>query len=234
MVGSSSSTSSLMSLQQSRILTPYYARKGTATSSNCNFKLHFVSVNKKRKKKQESFFGSHGGAVAIARKNKNNVAWIFPSEASYKRRNVIVSPCNSLKASVEETEVNVSESSSEDLIRKELSSLDAYFDKLQGKDQVKKEVVKMNVTKSSLALNDASTETALRSELKSLEQYLDKLAQGVPFSPYPYICMQVYIYIHSNVYVCNWICICVKIHLVISASHVCVHLYIFVSISKFI
>ena len=203
MVGSSPSTSSLMSLQQSRILTPYYACKGTSTSSNCNFKLHFVSVNKKRKKKQESFFGSHGGAVAIARKNKNNVARIFPSEASFvkdfkennKRRSVIVSPCNSLKASVEETEVNVSESSSEDLIRKELSSLDAYFDKLQGKDQVKKEVVKMNVTKSSLALNDASTETALRSELKSLEQYLDKLAQGVPILSLS-LCM------YASVYLC--------------------------------
>ena len=218
MVGASSSTSSLMSLQQTRILIPYYACKGTTTSSNCNFKLHFVSVNKKRKKKQECFFGSHG-AVATARKNKNNIAWIFPSEASFvkgfkennKRRNVTVSPCNSLKASVEETEVNVSKSSSEDLIRKELSSLDAYFDKLQGKDQVKKEVVKMNVTESTLALNDASTENTLRSELKSLEQYLDKLAQGLSI-------ISLSLYMYERVYV--YVCIYLKYHLIFSVSHV--------------
>lgn len=118
-------------------------------------------------------------------------------------RRSLYSPLAALKKTVEELSVEASNSesnSSDSLIRNELSALDSYFNKLQGKSQLKQEVStsldahsKDDASDSKAApLESSSTlsalsqdDNAIKNDLQSVEIYLERLAKGLkkPSSP---------------------------------------------------
>ncbi|MCO5614064.1 hypothetical protein L7F22_068345 [Adiantum nelumboides] len=176
------------------MMSPAVILQTSSTPCICNSQLNILTDCRRI---SSGLFSDHDGRFYAAFKQKG----VNPRHLlHFKRKKICFSPFAGLKETVENVvvdDLSLESKVSENLIRSELSALDAYFNKLQGKakleapssDSKAKEVAtdrEVSVeTESPVAAAEAlSREESAKSDLRKIELYVENLSKGKqPSSP---------------------------------------------------